>query len=243
ADRLEDATVTLTGGRGLPPGLEPVVRRWLELELRAPLAILVDDVERADVELLASVVDGLEDRALLTVLATRDEGPFALARRWPGAAPHALRLGPLPFSRCVPPLRPGLRLSESDARAITKRSMGQPLLLEKLAQGSTDAALAIVAAQLERNEPDARHVLRAACAAEEPFTPAAVEALAELGGAEAGRWLEIRADRGVLEPDRCRTRDRRYRFATPLHREVLQRQIAGADWGQSTPPVCIQQSM
>src|SRR5262249_5175239 len=48
AERHEDATVTLTGGQGLPPGLEPVVRRWLALELRAPLAILVDDVERAD---------------------------------------------------------------------------------------------------------------------------------------------------------------------------------------------------
>jgi hypothetical protein len=232
----DHAAATLVERRALTPELETAWLEWIASELAFPLVIILDDAHHADgatLRLLADTVRAFESWPLMVVLASRPEAAEPIIGRWGEPMLLELRLGALPAAACAAALR-ARGLAEADAQALAQRAQGHPLLLEKLAQadagqrlGLPPVAQAIVAAQLERNEPEARRVLRAASLLDGPVTPAELEPLIDLEPPFICRWLDLLADRGVLERDRDGGRS--YRFHDALQRDVVRSQLTERD--------------
>jgi len=172
-----------------------------------PVVLVLEDLHWGDiptVKLVDELLRDLHDCPLFVLATARPEIDQLFPKLWSdhGVLELPLReLGRRPAAALVRELLPGA----SDARVddLVARAGGNAFYLEELiravAQGSDslpETVLATVAARLDRLEPDARRVLRAASVFGQAFWRGGVAALA---GETAERWLESLASQEIVQ--------------------------------------------
>jgi tetratricopeptide (TPR) repeat protein len=187
-----------------------------------PLLIVVEDLHWGDlpsVQFLDAALRSARERPLLVIAAARPEIHDLFPRLWTGRGLQEIRLGELTRRAAERMAREvlGDGCPPSTIAALVERAAGNPFYLEELlraaAEGAkTDAAssrallqgaprtvVAMVQARLERLEPEARRLLRAASVFGQVFWHRGVVAL--LGDGEADQttaWLAEMVRREVI---------------------------------------------
>ena len=170
------------------------VREALKLLLRAesaahPLVLVLEDLHWGDiptVKLVDSLLRDLKDSALFVLATARPEIDELFPRLWEDHAVLALplrELGKKSAEELVRAMLPDAR--DETVRDVIARAGGNAFYLEELIRAVADGnvtelpetVLATVAARLDRLEPDARRVLRAASVFGQAFWVGGVTAL------------------------------------------------------------------
>jgi eukaryotic-like serine/threonine-protein kinase len=162
---------------------EDVVRAWC---LTRPVVLVFEDLQWCDttsVKLVDGALRRLDGERLLVLALARPEVEERFPALWESRSPAALALPPLPRAACVKLVRSviGGRASSDDVRRIVDRSQGNAFCLEELTRAAAERSLdlaslpprplrdelpetviAVAQARLERLDPEARKVLRAA---------------------------------------------------------------------------------
>jgi tetratricopeptide (TPR) repeat protein len=174
---------------------------WLLAECRHhPLLIVLEDMQWGDAPSVAYLDDALRvlaDLPLMVLALGRQELSEHFPTLWDERHVDPMRLWPLGKRAAERLAREVLGDGVDDATvtSIVERASGNALYLEELiravAEGERDAlpktVLAMVQARLERIEPAARHVLRAASVFGDAFWDGGVRAL--IGASEASTTL------------------------------------------------------
>ncbi len=220
---------------------------WLGAECKSrPHLIVLDDLHWGDLPSVTYLGDGLRALAtspLMVLALARPEVHETFPGLWNG-----LELHEIPLGRLTPRAAERLLLAALgdgvDPRVVTRlidRADGNPFYLEELirrvAEGGGDelpeTVLALVQSRLERLEPAARRVLRAASVFGEVFWSAG---LGSLLGAAADRgeldgWLRSLVDCEVVSvaPESRFAGSREYAFRHGLLREAGYAMLTDAD--------------
>jgi tetratricopeptide (TPR) repeat protein len=220
---------------------------WLLAECAAgPLLIVLEDLHWGDQQSVAYLGDALHALAMkpLMILAlARPEIADVFPKLWPRAEKQEISLGrltPRAAERLVRAVA-GDALAEQDVALVVDRADGNAFYLEELirhvAEGGGDGipetVLALVQSRLERLEPEARLVVRAASVFGEVLWQNGVAALVhgEMGAAEVERELLALADSEVLVAARdSRFPDQReYHFRHGLLRDAAYAMLTETD--------------
>jgi tetratricopeptide (TPR) repeat protein len=206
---------------------------WIDAESAlGPLVILLEDLHWGDAPSVAHLDEmqrRLAERPLMVLALGRPEVHERFPALWRAAALQEIRLGGL-TRRAAERLALAALGHDAD-RAIVSRIVEQAdgnafyleELIRRVAEGSTDlpeTVLVMVQSRLERLEPDARRVLRAASTYGATCWTGGV--IAMLGDAvRTGSWLEVLADREILVRSREARfpGEREYTFRHALLRE------------------------
>ncbi|MFC4942152.1 BTAD domain-containing putative transcriptional regulator [Pseudonocardia sp. GCM10023141] len=183
-----------------------VARYLATVSERAPLAVVLDDLQWADNETLRLLADlsGLARDARLLVLATArpGEGSPLLADTAGRLARHGAVALPLTglTERDVAVLVGDAAL---DPAVLARRSGGNPFLLHEMLRsaGAPDVpagAAALLRARLARLPDRTRHVLQVAAVHAQPVDPPLLAAVGELSDAQVHAALDDAALAGVL---------------------------------------------
>ncbi|HVW25017.1 MAG TPA: protein kinase [Polyangiaceae bacterium] len=180
---------------------------WIDAETsKGPVMIVLEDLHWGDaptVNYLADALRRLSDRALMVLASARPE----VRELHPALFPeqHEIRLGGL-SPRAAERLVQSVLGDGADAGTVARiveRADGNAFYLEELvrcvAEGDEslpETVLAMVQSRLDRLEPDARRVLRAASAFGERTWTGGVAYM--LGDPTSGDWLDVLSDREVL---------------------------------------------
>ena len=219
---------------------------WLAAECTArPLLLVLEDLHWGDVPSITYLVDGLRAlsaRPLMLLALGRPEvhGTFPSLRTVPQIQEVALgRLTPRAAERLVRAALGEATPGEAVARVVD-RADGNAFYLEELvrclAEGGGDTlpetVLALAQSRLERLEPEARRVVRAASVFGEVFWNGAIAALLGESVAESELvWLTTLCEREVL----CAVAESRfpgesaYRFRHGLLREAAYAMLTDID--------------
>ena len=173
-----------------------------------PLVLVLEDFQWGDVpsaNLIDAALKNLEWAPFLVLALARPTVREVFPNLWTGCNVEELRLGPLTRKASEELVREvlGARARKDIVDGIIDRAGGNPFYLEELlravVEGRGDAlpdtVLAMIEARLERLDPAARHVLRAASVFGQVFWRSG--ALSLLGGAISGADLDERL--GELE--------------------------------------------
>lgn len=180
---------------------------------RQPLLLLLEDLHWGDlpsVQLIDAALRTLRERPLMVLSLARPEVHEMFPRLWSGRGVQEIRLGELTRKASEKLVREALgeRLSADGITKLVERAGGNAFYLEELiraaAEGSADqpsgTVVAMVQARLERLEPDARRVLRAASVFGQIFWLSGVRTL--LGGegraASLDEWLRELVERETI---------------------------------------------
>ncbi len=220
---------------------------WLGAECEAaPLLLVLEDLHWGDlpsVTYLAEALRALATRPLMVLALARPEVHEAFPTLWKGAAVPELALGGLTQRAAERLVRAALGndVAPDTVARIVARSDGNAFYLEELvrrvSEGGGDAlpetVLALAQSRLERLEPEARRMVRAASVFGEVFWPGALGAL--LGGASAASdvdgWLQTLVDREVFATGR-ESRfpgQREYTFRHGLLRDAADAMLTESD--------------
>ena len=226
------------------------VRELLErLAVRRPLVLALDDVHWADpasVELLAALLRGPPDAAVLLVVASR---PRQLPERLAAALHRADRQGVvtrIELAGLVPEAAAellGEPVGHARADALYADSGGNPFYLQQLARadgasgdgarlagagleevGVPPAVIASLAEELGLLSDDTRVVLRGAAVSGDPFEPDLAAAAADVGDAIAMDAFDELLDLGLIRATHV---PRRFRFRHPLVRRAVYESAPG----------------
>lgn len=142
---------------------------------RHPLLLVIEDLHWGDlpsVQLIDAALRTLRERPMMVLALARPEVHEMFPRLWAGRGVQEIRLGELTRKASEKLVRDvlGDRLGSEAVTKLVDRAGGNAFYLEELiraaADGSADSppgtVVAMVQARLERLEPDARRVLRAA---------------------------------------------------------------------------------
>jgi eukaryotic-like serine/threonine-protein kinase len=175
----------------------------------APLLVVLEDLHWGDpptVRFLSEALERHAERALCVLALARPEVHDRFPRLWERCSRQLVELGGLSRKSSERLIRDVLgEAVESDlVERVVERAGGNAFYLEELIRrvGEGDGALpdtvlAMAESRLERLEPEARRVLRAASVFGETCWSGGVGAL--LGGSlDSAGWLESLADREVL---------------------------------------------
>jgi hypothetical protein len=240
----DEAHVELRAARRDPTLMGTQLRRafgeWLAAEsAAAPMVLVLEDLQWGDlasVRLIGSALRSLGDHPVLLLALARTE----LRDDLPGALGEALTLtvslGPLPprASERIAREALGDGVDAAVIARLVERSEGNPLYLEELvralADGRDDALpetlLAMVSARLDRLDPQARRVLRAASVFGQEFVDRGVAAL--LGGVDRTTQVGDRL-RELVEAEVLVRRGEAYAFRHALLREASYALLTEAD--------------
>ncbi|MFL6137731.1 MAG: AAA family ATPase [Frankiaceae bacterium] len=206
------------------PAVEAVAALLRALAARAPLVLVVDDLQAASqtlVEALTTVGGRLAGAAMIVGSARSDrlDEPPAWWRKLPQA--EALRVGPLEPPAAERLLRSHLPRGDLDplaARAIVERGQGNPFFLAELLHLLVDRGLlaraggdlvadalpagvqAVLAARIDALDPAAKAVLRDAALVGTRLPPGALEALGH-PAVQVREALGALRDRGLVGED------------------------------------------
>ncbi len=186
---------------------------WLSAECKAqPVIIVLEDLHWGDlpsVKFLDSALRNLEERPLMVVAFARPEVHDVFPHLWSERSLQEVRLGALTKKASVELVRSvlGDSLAEDVVASLVDRAGGNAFYLEELiravAERGGDAlpgtVLAMVEARLERLDPEARRVLRAASVFGQVFWQGGVASL--LGGhhkSDTDDWLTELTSREVI---------------------------------------------
>ncbi len=178
-----------------------------------PLLLLLEDLHWGDlpsVQLIDAALRALRERPLMVLSLARPEVHELFPRLWAGRGVQEIRLGELTRKASEKLVREvlGETLSADAVTKLVERAAGNAFYLEELiraaAEGPADqpplTVVAMVQARLERLEPDARRVLRAASVFGQVFWRSGVMTL--LGGeahaAALDEWLSELVERETI---------------------------------------------
>ncbi len=219
---------------------------WLRAECgRRPLVLVLEDMHWGDlptVKVVDALLRNLRDVPLMILISARPEVHDLFPNAWNHRGMVELRLSeltPKASERLVREVL-GEAAAEDVVRHIVETAEGNPFCLEELiraeAEGKRDATpgsvLAVVTARIERLDPAARRVLRAASVFGQQFWRGAVASLLGVQrAAEVGKWLEYLAEREVITR-RGRGKfpgEEEYAFRHGLVREAAYAVLVGED--------------
>jgi serine/threonine protein kinase/TPR repeat protein len=211
-----------------------------------PLVLILEDLHWGDgstVQFIDAALKRHRDRPLMVLALGRPDVLETFPRIW-----EERRAVVLPLDRLSPRMAERLAREMLDAaasgettRMIVDRAEGNPFFIEEFvraaAEGRVDAlpdtVLAMVQARLERLEPEARRVLRAASVFGETFWSSGVDELVSDGSDRfrVEEWLQVLVQREIVHP-RGRSRfagEREFTFQHALVREAALAMFTGAD--------------
>ena len=187
---------------------------FLDAESAAhPVVLMVEDLHWGDlpsVQFIDAALRNLRDRPFLVVALARPEVHDLFPSLWSSRGVHEITLGELTKKASEKLAREvlGDRASVETVARIVERAAGNAFYLEELiravAEGSgnelPDTVVAMVQARLERLEPDARRVLRAASVFGQVFWRGGVRALLGEGedAAHLDEWIATLVEREVI---------------------------------------------
>ena len=165
-----------------------------------PVVIVLEDVHWGDlptIKLIHAALGALSDQRLMVIALARTEVHEMFPQLWADRFVHEIRIRKLPRRASVQLVRQVLGEGVEDAtlKALVERAEGHASYLEELiravAEGkgaaTPEIVLAMVQTRIEKLDPAARRVLRAASIFGERFWRGGVEAL--LGGGDTAAWL------------------------------------------------------
>jgi eukaryotic-like serine/threonine-protein kinase len=216
---------------------------WLDAQTSTgPLLVVIEDLQWGDstsVEYLEEALRTFADRSLFVVALGRPElyGQFPRLRETGGL--QEVRLGGLTRRAAERLVRVALGESvETDVvERIVQLADGNAFYLEELIRRVAEhesqlpeTVLAMAQSRLDRLEPDARRVLRAASVFGETFWTDAVTALL-IGDPSAGEWLEALTSRELLirAPESRFGAQREYAFRHSLLRDAAYAMLTDDD--------------
>ena len=221
---------------------------WLAAECAArPLLVVLEDLHWGDLPSVMYLGQGLRSlkaRPLMVLTLGRPEVHEVFPNMWAGAEKIEVPLGRLTPRAAERLVRAaGETIPESSVTRIVERADGNAFYLEELirrvAEGGGDTlpetVLALVQSRLERLEPEARRIVRAASVFGEVFWRGGVAAL--LGGAgdigDLDAWLEALVRGEVISfSHTCRypgDGETEYTFRHGLLREAAYAMLTPAD--------------
>ena len=246
----EDESLQLRAARQDPVLRGDQMRRayedWLRAECaQCPVVLVLEDMHWGDlptVKVVDALLRNLRDVPLMILVSARPEVHDLFPNAWSHRGIATLRLSelaPKASERLVREVL-GDGVPDDVVRRIVDAAEGNPFCLEELiraeAVGKRDATpgsvLAVVTARIERLDPAARRVLRAASVFGQAFWRGSVTSL--LGaqrGTDAGRWLEYLTEREVVTR-RGRGKfpgEEEYAFRHGLVREAAYATLASED--------------
>jgi len=208
----------------------------------APLLLVVEDLQWGDlptVRFLDAALDDLRERPLMVLAVGRPEVQVIFPRLWAGRGAQEIRLRQLSRRASERLVRQvlGSEVGPDTLDALVSRADGHAFYLEELIRAVSagkgkelpETVLAMVQARLERLDPEARRVLRAASVFGETFWRGGVEAL--LGTTGPGPWLtELCAQEVIAAKEHDRFPEQiEYRFRHSLVRQAAYGMLADAD--------------
>ncbi len=243
----DDSEPLLAALRQDPVMLGEQMRRAFLAFLRAecsarPLLVVLEDLQWGDVptvRFLDAALDALRELPLMAIAAGRPEVHVLFPRLWAARGAQEIRLRELPRRASERLVRQvlGEQIDAETVDTIVGRAEGHAFYLEELiravAAGKGTAApesvLAMVQGRLERLDPQARRVLRAASVFGETFWKGGVEAL--LGTTGASAWLaELCEQEMIAAKEQGRfPGDVEYWFRHALVREAAYGMLTDAD--------------
>jgi len=205
--------------RGLPSG-----ESWLQSEtmgqaflsfLRAecaaqPVVIVLEDLHWGDlptIKLIYAALGALSDQPLLVLALARTEVHEIFPQLWADRCVQEIRLRKLSRKASLQLVRQvlGEAVGDETLKALVDRSDRHASYLEELIRAAAEGkgpttpqtVLAMVQARIEKLDPAARRVLRAASIFGETFWRGGVEAL--IGVGDTAAWLAVLVEQGVIE--------------------------------------------
>jgi predicted ATPase len=207
-----------------------------------PVVIVLEDLHWGDlstIKLMYAALGALADQPLMVLALARNNVTELFPQLWADRCVQEIRLRRLSRRASAQLVRHALgdAASEDTVKALVERSDRHAAYLEELiraaAAGDPDhtpaAVLAMVQSRLEKLDPAARRVLRAASIFGTVFWRGGVEEL--IGGGDTAAWLAVLVDQGVIElKNESRFTDEvEYRFQHSLIREAAYESLTSDD--------------
>ena len=228
-------------------GTEVELRRafddWVAAECaKAPLLLVIEDLQWGDqpsVKVLDAVLRDRKDASLAVLAFARPDVHELFPHLWADRELEEIRLGTLTKSAGEKLVQESLggELTAADVAKIVEQADGNPFYIEELARAARerkekvpDTLIAMVQSRLEKLDPEARRVLRAASVFGSDFWKGGVKAL--LGGnPDVDAPLGELSDQGLVRrAAQCRfPNEEGYEFHDPLVREAAYAMLTDAD--------------
>jgi hypothetical protein len=207
-----------------------------------PVVIVLEDLHWGDlstINLMYAALGALSGRPLMVLALARNNVTELFPQLWADRCVQEIRLRRLSRRASAQLVRQALgdAVAEDTVRDLVERSDRHASYLQELiraaAAGNFDrtppAVLAMVQARLEKLDPSARRVLRAASIFGTTFWRGGVEEL--IGGGDTAAWLAVLVDQGVVElKNEARFADEiEYRFQHTLIREAAYETLTSDD--------------
>jgi tetratricopeptide (TPR) repeat protein len=206
--------------RVMAEGLQWAFGAWVAaLCAAAPLLVVVDDAQwgdEASLTYLAGALRTLRARPLMVLVLGRPELASIFPSLWDGIDRVTFNLPRLPRRAAENLVRAALgpAAQEASVTRIVERAEGNALYLEELARHVAegdpagplpDTVLALAHSRLERLEPDARRVVRAASVFGDVFWQGGLASLLGVaaGDTELARWVDRLVDGEIFERSRA----------------------------------------
>ncbi len=233
------------GGGAAPPSEQaaPAFLGFLGAECAAqPVVIVLEDLhwgDLASIKLIDGALAALADRPLMVLALARTTVHEIFPKLWADRSVQEIRLRKLSRRAGEQLVRRvlGEHVGEDTVKLLVERSEGHASYLEEMtwaaAEGKGAAippmVLAMVQARLEKLDPAARRVLRAASIFGETFWRGGVEAL--VGTTDTAAWLAelLEQDVVAIKEDRRFPDQVEYRFRHPLVQEAAYAMITEDD--------------
>ena len=207
-----------------------------------PVVIVLEDLHWGDlstIKLMYAALGALSDQPFMVLALARNNVTELFPQLWADRCVQEIRLRRLSRRASAQLVRQtlGEAVTEDAVKALVERSDRQASYLEELIRAAAaghlertpPVVLAMVQARLEKLDPAARRVLRAASIFGDAFWRGAVEEL--VGGGDTAAWLAVLVDQGVIElKNDARFADEvEYRFQHPLVREASYEMLTSDD--------------
>jgi hypothetical protein len=207
-----------------------------------PVVIVLEDLHWGDlstIKLMYAALGALGDQPLMVLALARNNVTELFPQLWADRCVQEIRLRRLSRRASAQLVRQALgdAVAEDAVKALVERSDRHASYLQELiraaAGGNLDRTpppvLAMVQARLEKLDPAARRVLRAASLFGPTFWRGGVEEL--IGGGDTAAWLAVLVDQGVIElKNEARFTDEvEYRFQHTLIREAAYETLTSDD--------------
>jgi serine/threonine protein kinase len=207
-----------------------------------PVVIVLEDLHWGDlstIKLMYAALGALSDQPLMVLALARNNVTELFPQLWADRCVQEIRLRRLSRRASAQLVRQALgdAVAEDAVKAMVERSDRHASYLQELiraaAAGNLDrtppSVIAMVQARLEKLDPAARRVLRAASIFGTTFWRGGVEEL--IGGGDTAAWLAVLVDQGVIElRNEARFADEvEYRFQHTLIREAAYETLTSDD--------------